>query len=153
MLKINSDNSLTVLLSGRHKTDYSLLFAGVLGVFALLVAYLAITQAVAVAIGGIFGLAVGCFFFNHYKEKLKNQPIIGETLSIRPLELSFGQTQLLLNEKPSVEITDTLLIVKHDNKTWQFAGFANTQELQIVQKVLMGQQIAGRKVSIKMGQS
>lgn len=153
MLKINNDNSLTVLLSGRHKTDYSLLFAGVLGVLALLVAYLAITQSVAIAIGGLFGLAVGCFFFNIYKEKLKKQPITGETLSVRPYELSFGQTHLALDDKPSVEITDTLLIIKQGNKTWQFAGFANTQELQIVQKVLMGQQIAGRKVTIKMRSS
>lgn len=150
MLKLNDDNSITIGLVGRETPDLVFVLTGLLGVLALGVAYLVITQPTVIAIGGMFGLAVSCFFFNNYKEKIKNKPITSGNLTIRPFEISFYQTTVVLSDAASVEIANHLLIVQDKNKVWQFGGFESEKELQIAQKVLQGQAIGGRGVQIKM---
>lgn len=150
MLKL-TDTGVQIHLTGTQTANYALIFATVLGLFALVVAYLAMTQSVVIAIGGLFALAVGCFFFNLYKEKLKNMPINGGIILACPFELTInGQTTTLSKQ---VQITDDngILTIVDGKHRWQLSGFENDKEKQVLKAVLLGQTIQGRGVQVVFG--
>lgn len=152
MLKL-TDTGVEIRLTGTPAPNYALVFAGLLGVLALVVAYLAITQAVAIAIGGIFVLAVGCFCFNLYKEKLKNQPICGGTLIAQAGQLDLNGQLIKLSPTTKIEINNNLFTIQDKKNAWHIGGFDNEKEMAVLKAVLQGEQIGGRAVAIKMGQS
>lgn len=149
MLKL-TDTGVEIRLTGTPTPNYAFVFSGILGVFALLVAYLAITQPVGVAIGGMFGLAVGCFLFNRYKEQIKNQPICNGTIVARAGHLDLSGQLIDLSQSTNIEIHDNLLIIKDNHKSWQIGGFDNEKEMVVLKAVLLGQEITQRNANIRM---
>lgn len=150
MLKINHDNSLTIVLVGQNKINANLLIAGILGIFALIVVYLAVTQTTPIAIGAIFALAVACFCFNLYKEKLKNQPIYGGTIIAKAGQLDLNGQLIRLSQTAQIQINNDLFIIQDKNNTWQIGGFENEKEMVVLKAVLQGEQIGKKLANIKM---
>lgn len=149
MLKL-TDTGVEIRLTGTPAPNYALVFAGLLGVLALIVAYLAITQAVAIAIGAIFMLAVGCFCFNHYKEKLKNQPICGGTLIAQAGQLDLNGQLIQLSANANIEINNNLFIIQDKKSVWHIGGFDNEKEMAVLKAVLQGETIGKKFANIKL---
>lgn len=149
MLKL-TDTGVEIRLTGTPAPNYALVFAGLLGVLALVVAYLAITQAVAIAIGGIFVLAVGCFFFNHYKEKLKNQPICGGTLIAQAGQLDLNGQLIKLSQTAQININNNLLTIQDKKSVWHIGGFDNEKEMAVLKAILQGETIGKKFANIKL---
>lgn len=149
MLRL-TDTGVEICLTGTPTPNYALVFAGVLGVLALVVAYLAITQSVAIAIGGIFALAVGCFLFNNYKEKLKNKPICGGTIIAQAGQLELNGQLIKLSPTAKIDISNNLLTIQDKKSVWQIGSFESDKEMAVLKAVLQGEPIGKNAVSIKL---
>lgn len=148
-----SEDGVAVELA-ESKTDRNFFMAALLLGFASVMAVLVISMSVQVAIGSVFGLACGCFLFNYYRQ-IRPTLITGGTLFVCPFKLIHPSIKggiLVLDDTTQLSCLDDTLLIFHQDKRWQVAGFESQQELEITKAVLLGRPIGVRKVAVRMAE-
>ena len=149
MLSVN-DKGVSVRLAGTPRADWSFALTALVGLLALGVAYVAITQPVMMSLGAIFVLACACFALNRYKAAQKNLVITGTLLDVSAGQLDYQGRQIKLDPNANISIQNNDLTIQNGADKITISGFETTKECQVVQAVLKGQAVSKKHAKIKM---
>lgn len=154
MLKVNTDGSITVKLIGNTPADKVFGLAVVLVLGAIVVALMAAMLPSRYAIGGVFVLACGCFYFNRLRERAKTHQVIAcGNLTVGAYQLQHQGQLISLSNTASIEILNDTLCICDKGKTYHVTGFETAQEMTVAQAVLLGGAVQGRMATIKMNEA
>ncbi len=158
-----TEHGVTITLNGKSPIDKLFWIACVLVVLAIGVAVAMVSLPMELAIRFLAVLAIVSFFFNNYKQNIKNQKsaviINSGILNVQQgiiTHNNMGKQQhitVLTHDKIKVCNSELIVYGEKQRVKCRISGFDNDKEIEVMSGILQGKSINKRHANIKMQSS
>ncbi len=148
MLRL-TDNGAIITLAGKAHRDKLFLYNCLLMAAALIVIVISVLAPAKIALGAMFALGCGCFFWNRYRQSKPSIVINAGELTLEPYKLSHKKITHTLSAHAVIQDSEEELHIV-DGKTIVIQDFADVRHKQVAHALLTGQPIGKRLVNIKL---